>query len=197
MCQEDTERFPGKYSLFRRLQPQTTGTVILMHLYASSAVMIPLLYSPQSGCRLVSSRKSTDQPLQVRPQPHPAQHPVSARGQTQLFWEKHNTRISMYWYCVRYILYLRSCASGRSWATSWNFLLNGPCWIFSFRNSPNLFLNSSNFWQLQHPLAVTSRDQLCKYEEIFVFICFKPAPWSFHLLFPTSSTARKDPSIHK
>lgn len=31
----------------------------------------------------------------------------------------------------------------------------------------------------------------------FMFICFEPAPWSVHLLFPTSSTARKDPSITK
>lgn len=96
LWQEGTERLcPGKCWLFRRLQPQTTGRVILMHLCTSNAVRIPLLHSSWSGRRLVSSRKNTDWPLQVRPQLHPTQYCASASGQMQLFWEKYNTSISM------------------------------------------------------------------------------------------------------
>lgn len=96
MCQEGMERLcPGKYWLFCRLQPQTTGAVILMCLCTSNAVRIPLLYSPQGGCRLVSSCRNTHQPLQVRPQPHPTYYHALASRQSQLLWEKYNTEISM------------------------------------------------------------------------------------------------------
>lgn len=38
------------------------------------------------------------------------------------------------------------------------------------------FFNSPKFWQPQHPLTMTSKGQLCKYEEIRMFIHFEPAP---------------------
>lgn len=63
------EAVPREILSFCRLQPQTTGAVILMHLCTSSAVRIPHLHRPWGGYSLVSSGKSTDWPLPLRTAP--------------------------------------------------------------------------------------------------------------------------------
>lgn len=100
MQQEGKEKLcPRKYWLFHRLQPQTTGAVILMHLCTSSAVRIPLLHSPWGRCRLVSSCKSADWPLRTTAPFNPVPC-ISQQADTTILgkiwhWDKHEVMSHM------------------------------------------------------------------------------------------------------
>lgn len=104
--------------------------------YALAVLLGPHIYISRGVVHLVSSGENANWPLQLRthpvewPQVRPTPYHVLATGQMQLFAEKYNAGIGIWWFCTCCVSYLHSHGSRRSWATSWIFLLNGPCWIF-------------------------------------------------------------------
>lgn len=95
------EAVPREILSFLRLQPQTTGAVILI-IYALAVLLGPHIYISRGVVHLVSSGENANWPLQLRtcpvewPQVRPTPYHVLATGQMQLFAEKYNAGIGIW-----------------------------------------------------------------------------------------------------